>query len=243
MDKGIDTLIASISEQIDGLKNGTLTVSQLNELTEQSREVYEILVVLRFSKASKSSNNTNLVKEEQAVQVIKEEVVIETAKEASTPDEAILFDFSGASEVQETPEEIDLFAPTTPPVIEVKQQESQEIVEPVTTPVKEDKEELEDSSINKNYHNQFSNSIASRMELQPIKNIAGHISLNQRFTFISNLFGNNAEAYNQQIAELDQFPNDAAAKQRLIQLKDQYQWDLENKQVEEFVTIVERRYL
>jgi hypothetical protein len=235
MSKGIDTLIASISAQVDGLKNGTLTVSQLNELTEQSRELYEILVVLRFSKASSS--------EQPVASIQKEEVIVESIKEEPAKNEDILFDFSGAEETPDTPEEIDLFAPATPPVVEQKPVEVQEEVKPVASLPVVEKTELEDSSINKNYHNQFSNSIASKMELQPIKNIAGHISLNQRFTFISNLFGNNAEAYNQQIAELDQFANDSEAKQRLVQLKEQYQWDLENKQVEEFVTIVERRFI
>lgn len=235
MSKGIDTLIASISAQIDGLKNGTLTVSQLNELTEQSRELYEILVVLRFSKATGNVQNT--------APDHKKEEIIEPAKEEPTQNEEILFDFSGTEESHETPEEIDLFAPTTPPVIAEKPEEIKEVPKPIINESMDEKEDLQDSSINKNYHNQFSNSIASKMELQPIKNIAGHVSLNQRFTFISNLFGNNAEAYNQQIAELDQFANGTEAKQRLVQLKEKYQWDLENKQVEEFVTIVERRYL
>ena len=130
----------------------------------------------------------------------------------------------------------------TEPIVEkIVSQPEEKTTDRSVEPVKE--ELTEDSSINKNYHDQFSNSVANRMQLQPIRNLAGHISLNQRFVFISNLFGNNAEAYNKQIAELDQFSNDTEAKQRLGELKNQYNWDLENIHVIEFVTLIERRYI
>lgn len=252
MSKGIEHIIAELSSQVSELKKGNLTQKDLIDLTELSRELYEMLVVMRYQKAKGQTTNSAEDIETPTVTIEPEPIIQKPEPVVSEPEENILFDFSREEEVEET-EQLS-FAPEPEITIEATTPEIEPTV--IEAPISEPKnvqaqasvnEQMEVSnqadSINNAFEDAFSNSVAKKLELQPIRNLAGHISLNQRFIFIANLFENNAETYNAQIATLDQLENENEAKSLLSELHQKFNWDLEDTNVTEFVTLVERRFL
>lgn len=236
MNKGVDQIIARIAQDISKLKNGELTVSELGELTDLSRELYEILLVTRYQK----SNSHTLVVDSVEKEDVNTETIEKTEEREDIIEESnsdLLFDFTGTQTKEEK-------TPEPEPIFELNTEESKTIQTPVE-PVEEESTEKEevDASVNTNYQDNFSNSIANKMQLTPISNLTGHISLNQRFLFIANLFGNNAEDYNAAVASIDKMDSGNTAKEVLNSYQQKYGWDLENKDVIDFVTLVERRFI
>lgn len=236
MNKGVDQIIARIAQDIEKLKNGKLSVSELNDLTNLSRDLYEILLVTRYQKLNGKNESTASVEESIPEAIIQEE---NTAPEPNEKIADLLFDFSGETEVTAEETEKPMFDLNT--IAQEEEQTTPNIEERVVTPQEPAKEI--DASLNTNYQDKFSNSIANKMQLSPISNLSGHISLNQRFSFIANLFKNNADAYNSTVSAIDKMSNGNEARETLNSLQIEYNWDLENKEVIDFVTLVERRFI
>lgn len=82
-------------------------------------------------------------------------------------------------------------------------------------------------------------SIADKLMLQPIKDLKSAIGINDKFQFINELFGGNADDYNQTIAAINTAENKAAAME-LISKKD---WSSKKALAKSFYTLIERRFL
>ncbi len=78
---------------------------------------------------------------------------------------------------------------------------------------------------------------------QKIANIKSYIGVNQRFMFIRELFGNNAEAYNQALDELEQQNTYIEA---FNYLRNHYaqpnRWKMDSEEVVEFLEIIAKRF-
>ena len=86
--------------------------------------------------------------------------------------------------------------------------------------------------------------LAGKMQLTPIKDLKTFIGLNKRFAYINFLFGNDANLYDEAIEKL----NTAASRQTAVDYLDNHlrpklRWTSDNDMVEEFYSIVERRYM
>jgi len=85
-------------------------------------------------------------------------------------------------------------------------------------------------------------SIAEKMENKAINEIKSAISINQRFSYTKNLFGDNAEVFNYSLQRIEESASLDEANQILQELEGEYNWDLEDETVLEFQELVNRRF-
>lgn len=87
-------------------------------------------------------------------------------------------------------------------------------------------------------------SLAQKHAKKAIANIEKSIGLNQRFSFIKNLFNNNKEDYNEAVAKLNSCASFLEADDYIHnELMTKYDWDENTVHVIKFIDIIERRYL
>lgn len=85
-------------------------------------------------------------------------------------------------------------------------------------------------------------SIAEKMENKSINEIKSAISINQRFSFTKNLFGDNSEVFNYSIQRIEESASINEANEIMDELKGEFEWDLEDETVQEFQELVNRRF-
>jgi 5'-deoxynucleotidase YfbR-like HD superfamily hydrolase len=87
-------------------------------------------------------------------------------------------------------------------------------------------------------------SLAQKHAKKAIADIERSIGLNQRFSFIKNLFENNKEAYNDAVKKLNSCASFLEADDYIHNvLMPKYKWDENTVHVIKFIDIIERRYL
>ena len=86
-------------------------------------------------------------------------------------------------------------------------------------------------------------SLEEKLKTQPIRSIMESIALNDRFLFTNELFGGSMEAFNKAIKELDHIATfDDAHRYVELQLKSTFNWDEDSETVENFVSLIKRRF-
>ena len=120
------------------------------------------------------------------------------------------------------------------------EEEVQAVEKPETTQnTSDDKESLNDkiSKLSK------SDSLASKLQNQPIQNLKTAIGLNERFLFANELFQGDGAEYQRAIEEFNHLASMDDAV-RLIEHKYQpnYKWDFDNHTVQNFIHYLQRRY-
>lgn len=87
------------------------------------------------------------------------------------------------------------------------------------------------------------NSLASRLQHQPISDIKTAVSLNDRIMMTNDLFRGSSERYNKTINILNEFPTFGGAVIYLNELRIELQWDVESEAYLKLKELVERRFL
>jgi hypothetical protein len=85
-------------------------------------------------------------------------------------------------------------------------------------------------------------SISSRIQHNPISNLKHAIGLNEKFIFVYELFGGNAQEYAAAIDRLNSMPGREEAIGLMESMREQYHWDIENMAFQKLVDMVARRY-
>lgn len=234
-------LAAELSDRLEKLESGQLSKSQLEDLTEHSRELYERLVVLRFKAY------------DQEVKPQDEPLSAAEPEATPTPIEVPAF------RIALTPEE------TPAPVAEKKTEEVKEVevdprqvslidaIEEVSKSVEEPVSTLQESiaqaqrsagpSLNERLSAQVksSESIGERMGHTPIADLKKAITLNQRFQFSRELFKGNNQDYEMAIDKLNTASREEAMN-HLESLRSRYTWNNEDAVTHDFVDLVTRRH-
>lgn len=245
--KRMKEIAAELAEKLDQLEVGSLSKEHLENLTEQSRELYERLVVLRFKaydrtiKENEESKTATAETEKpelntpisfsldttktdappQPIQVsLIDAIQEETAKQAVAESEAMKETFSEAK-TEITPEKI-----ITPaqPVANTSTQTPLSLYDKLTKNIS------------------VAETIAERSEHLPIADLKKAISLNQRFQFSKELFKGNNQEYEVTIERLNNANREDAMKQ-LDQLKSKYSWTPDAAVTLDFIDLVTRRHL
>ena len=87
-------------------------------------------------------------------------------------------------------------------------------------------------------------SVASKLEREPVADLKVAIGINEKFMFINELFGGSTEDYNDSLNHLNECKDRAEADTYINDnLKEKYHWDEENNAVSVFLDLVGRRYL
>lgn len=88
------------------------------------------------------------------------------------------------------------------------------------------------------------NSLAQKLEKQPIGDLTRSVGLNQRFLFSNELFNGNMEAFNRALNEINHLDSlDDAIRFIEVQLKEKYAWAEDSEAAEQFIGLVERRFV
>lgn len=87
------------------------------------------------------------------------------------------------------------------------------------------------------------NSLAARLQRQPVTDIKAGIMLNDRIMMINDLFKGSSERYAKAIDELNEFPTLGGALVYMSELRVEFQWDIESEAYLKLKELVERRFL
>ena len=245
--KSTQELIKHLSESIEDLNNGHLDARELEELVVSSRDLYERLLILRFKAFDKGILN-EATEEKQ----VKQEEVVESTTTVSENDEPS-FDFTiEEDEKQEeqagfdfTIEEENETESNEESVIQhIKEEETNMEVEPVSfdTDDTENEPQEEDSSLNDLFKTEADSSLRKKLQNSPISDIKTHISIAKKFEYINNMFGGDSTAYDNAIDTLNNEENESTAKKKLDDYSKEYNWDLEDKSIINFIELVARKY-
>lgn len=248
----INRLSLMIQEKISKLNAGNLSMEELDELKELTRELNERVIVLQYKAAE-----TQLLKQADAIiqhresktpgpeqeitpikislgvaPAVKTEPVTEPKTEPVKP---VLTEMPKPQEpvkpadpvvkAEEKPvvSQAEPVIPKTEPVTLVKPQETTQPVIPTTPPAKV--------------------SLVERMQKTKINSLKTAIGLNQKFLFMNFLFEGENSSYNDAIEKLDNMPTAADARHYIRELAYIYNWNYEDENVVLFTEYVERRHL
>lgn len=233
--KRIQDLAATVLAGIDELNLGNLSIDQLELLTDNSRELYERLVVLRhkaYDQKVKGTPIENTEKKEEAANSFSIPFKIETPV---APNQVNLIDA-----IEEVTKQEETFSKE-----EISEVRETPIVEKIIPPAAATN--ITNTSAAESLNDRLSkavgavNTLAQKLEHTPIPDLKRAITLNQRFQFSKELFKGNNQDYEVAIDKLNSINRDEALN-HLEQLKSKYSWNKESQVTLDFIDLIERRH-
>lgn len=257
--KRLKEIATELNRKLEQLHEGILSKDELENLTEESRELYERLVVLRFKAYQEEVNGTPVAKkEESTVPVVENTKTEETTDPVSEPVVPYISFRLDNHEKAENGTQVSLIDAIEEVAKEIKKEENilteTNVTAPVATSVQavpsakpsineqmmqQTKESLHDKLAKAVEHKE---SLNNKMEHTSIPDLKRAISLNQRFQFSKELFKGNNQEYEVAIEKLNTTTREDAMKQ-LENLKTKYDWNATSAVAHDFMDLVERRYL
>ncbi len=231
----LQDITESLSNRINKLSKGKLSAAEIESLTNDARELYERLIVIRFKSYEQLDEvNTDDVIEQsetEVVPVIDKGNVKETDNIVVPEDDGMMmFDFS--EPVVESKS------------VEVKTKEEQVVDDEVESDAAKTVGDVDaiEKSLNDNFKDDHK-SLGDKFTKSPIDDLNTSIGINKKFSFISELFAGDSDAYNAAIAKLNAFDAKESAFAYLESVKETNQWIDDNEVAASFVDLIERRYL
>jgi hypothetical protein len=87
------------------------------------------------------------------------------------------------------------------------------------------------------------NSLGSKLQKKPIRDLKSAIGINEKFIFISELFDGNQQEFIETVETLNKCSRLDVALTHIGIIRTKYSWNEENKPVKDFMELVERRFL
>jgi hypothetical protein len=246
--KRLKEIAAELNDKLELLQLGLLSREELENLTDNSRDLYERLVVLRFKaydeEVKPKTVVTKLAEEEKPV-VQSFSFKIEEPREVATPNQVSLIDA-----IAEVSKSENVVAEEKAVITDSKVENSHVLVEqetpsevrpvaaaPITNTFKAPEslhEKLTRSAA-------APTSLAEKLEHLPISDLKKAISLNQRFQFSKELFKGDNQEYEKAIEKLNTVSREDALK-HLDSLKNTYSWIDSSAVASDFIDLIERRH-
>jgi len=260
-------LSKKLHKKIKELEEGKLDIKELESLTDDARELYERILILKFKAYEKFGEPSDTIEEvvEEKIEPVKE---VEEIKE-EVVEEAI--DFSGITEEKEEVEQPSFdFSAMEEEVVEEKEEtvmipseniksSSEPITEEETFPKSsgtkdqpadvfkdshvEKVEDEDENSLNEKLKDEDEQSLRKQFQSTPVSDLKKEISIAKKFEYITFMFEGKNELYEAAIEDLNNCSDGEEAKNKLNDYSTKHSWDLENKSIIKFVELVERRYL
>lgn len=224
--KTMPELLQFLTNQINDLEHGKLSISELDNMANSSRELYERLIVIRHKAFEKEA------KKYQPKEIVPN-VVEEKLVEVNTVDELLLKEGQSFK--------LD-FAPR-PTEVTKNQISLIDSIEEINTL------QLKGKTKTKTLHEKLASEVdvstlGERLERLPIADLKRAIGLNQKFLFINELFNKDQGVFEMSLNTLNSFSSALEADNFINNnLKTRFNWDTSNEHVKEFFELVERRYL
>ena len=205
-----------IKHEIFDLAQKISRASSEKTLTEITREMHELVVLLKYAK---DLDVIPAPKEE-------EKVVIANAEPTKVEPQPVV--------VEKQQVTIDLFSTETAvaePVAAAPTPAPTPVAEkPV--PVKEKKEPKKKAS----------ESVAEKLQHNKITDLKASIGINEKFQFINELFEGNMKEYTVAVDQINSFSSHSDAESYIANLEEVYKWQEENQIAGNFKELVQRRF-
>ena len=82
---------------------------------------------------------------------------------------------------------------------------------------------------------QMEANIRDNRSVFPLESLIGAFTLNEKLQFINELFDGSSDDFSSHIKALDQMDSLQAARKKLTELEDTYNWDIESEVLEDFI--------
>lgn len=216
----IPALIKEIGEHAQKMEDGKLSIEELTQLLEYSRQLNERVAILRF-KALTNDNKSEVVKPIENRGITKEQILQEIStkpKEEPKKDEGFSFDFTSTEEVVHT---------------EPTPQRS------LLDQIREDK----GTSLNDKLAEKKQESVAEKLQKSKIEDIRSVIGIGQKFLFMNDLFEGEKAHYDSTIDKINTIHNKQEAENYLNNsVASKFNWDESSESVKNFRQIVDRKF-
>jgi len=245
----IKALAEALQEMSNRLENGQLAPEDVGAMLAHAREMYERLVILHFKafeeelEAQEAKHNPLAGQPEEAQnepEPLPQSAAAKSAKPAPPMvEEPIHTDADSGQEVEMETDELPAeegpsfrFGPPENAPNQISLIDSIEEIKRM------------EKSINDTFKDNDSKTLADKLKKTPIHDLKAAIGINMRFQFTSTLFENDADAYNQAVEQLNSCSSFLEADEYVQNtLKNQFDWQMKNPVVKQFIELVERRYL
>ena len=219
MKESMNERLALLDEAFKKLESGNIDKKALKEAVGLAQEIYEQWIIVQHEYQIEAEDDS-----------IKESFI-----EISKPSKNSFKKKGSPIEVQE---------PMVQPEI-VTEEEETIISENQTTLIEIIEEIQEDETINDRISKGLTKeSLAQKHAKKAIIDLEKSIGLNQQFSFIKELFGNDKEAYLDAVSKLNSCASFLEADDFIHnELMTKFKWDANTVQVIKFIDLVERRYL
>ena len=235
----LQNLSEYINELVGTIENGGGDKDTIDNLLDATTQLQERLYILRYKAYEESLGVANTPE-----QVQEKPIHLKFGSAAISPNQISLIDV-----IQEVePETTETVKQQEPIKEDVPTQESIKITPPVVTDRPTTSSNISQKSANsindKHIHSSEPNSLGDKLGRTPISDLKKAIGINQKFLFINELFQQNADEYNASVDFINKADSlDDAQIYINSKLISRYNWDLENKHVENFMELVERKFL
>ena len=219
--QNLNALVAKIQSALTQLENKQLSVSDIDSIQENAKELFERLTVLKYLALEKLVESTDTESEDKTETENSEANI----KDADIP---VAIKFS-ASE---------------PPIPE-NQTNLLDAIKESKEEVNEPEIPADDQSLNEKLNaSPSAASLSEKLKKQPINDLITAIGINQKFLFMNDLFEGERDEFHNSLSDLNKFDSFLDADNYIKNnLMVKYNWDMENTSVVRFMELVERRYL
>lgn len=245
--KHLKDIASELNRKLDLLMMGSLSKQELENLTDESRELYERLVVLRY-KAYDDEVKGEAAPVEQIV-IEEPEAREPIAFKIEEPKADVPIQVSLIDAIEEVAKNEELAAIEEPSIENTEEHLIETIISDhiTTNPAPSGNVGYVPGNHIESLHDRLSKSftntetLAERLEHNPIADLKKAISLNQRFQFSKELFKGNNQDYEVAIDKLNNLTREDALK-HLESLRNKYAWSNESAVTTDFVGLIERRH-
>lgn len=243
----LKSIAKQLSDYSEKLEEGSLSPDEILKLTNLARDFYERMIVLRYKTVEESVHNEKeaVKASEQAEAEVPQQQNTDSAvkpkkeskpseepeSEPETREESTTDEKQNTASQQKVEEEAAEFNAVTAPSNQISLIDSIEEIK-----------QMEQSLNDALRHD--SPSLAQKLHLKPISDLRSAITVNQKFQFISELFDNDAEAFESAVKRLNSCATFIEADEYIQNtLKDEFGWEMKSPTVREMIHLVERRFL
>ncbi len=221
----IDILSENIKE-LDEIVSGFKKLERIPELDldlvlDKTRNLYEILLLLKKSiKLDQPENTTTHDITEPEPASGEETLSNEEMTDKAVADKSDIIELETADEIPPEPSEGD--SDESPKILSDRFKKKTTLLN-------------EDITQSKPVYN-----LSSRLQTKPITNIQNAIGINDKFLFIKELFGGNADKYN---VTIDTLNNATHFNEAYNYLVENFQWDMDSELVQKILDLIRRKFI
>ncbi len=219
--------VKEIEELIsDFVKNKKIPKIEMDLALEKVRDLYDVLLLLRRAGIEEQSGQATQSTEKytESVDSSNSDINENTSKTMNK------------EKIPDSPEDKKDEEPPNPDLVIEKPDEAENDKQIVSDRFKTKSASIHDSLLNSQKYDDYS----SNLKAEPISNIANSIEINDKFTFIQELFDGDTNKYNKTIEILNEVTNFNDAYNYLM---GNFNWDMDSTLVQKILDLIRRKLI